>query len=157
MILERTTVGPQTEHLHKKEYPDHWERYEFVAQYVDNKKVIDIACGPGYGTALLSRASKSKVIGLDVDKETVEAASFNYGDQSDFKAISGYNWPINYDSIDIVVSLETFEHLDQHDAFLQEAKRVLKKGGLLLLSTPINEGESRFKPVNQFHLRERTR
>ncbi len=155
-ILERTLVNPETEHLHKKEYPDHWERYEWAAQFVKGKQIVDIACGPGYGTTLLSVISGVKAIGLDVDEQTVNAATINYGDKATFRAINGYNWELDSESVDIVVSMETFEHLDDTDAFLKEAQRVLVSGGLLILSTPLNETESRFSPINPFHIREYT-
>lgn len=152
--LERTTVSPKTESLHKSTYPDHWERYEFASNFVVGKKVLDIACGPGYGTALLSKRAGQTALGLDIDQDVVETAIKNYGHLAIFKSADGYNWPVDPNSIDIVVSLETFEHLDDPDAFLKEANRVLKKSGLLIISTPCNETDTRFKPINPFHLRE---
>ena len=152
--LERTTVSPSTESLHKSEYPDHWERYEFAATFVEGKKVIDIACGPGYGTALLSTKSGNITIGLDVDEEVVEGATKNYGHMAEFKKADGYTWPVESSSFDVVVSLETFEHLDNPNAFLEEASRVLKSTGILIISTPCNETATRFNPENPFHLRE---
>ena len=152
--LERTTVSPSTESFHKSEYPDHWERYEFAANFVEGKKVIDIACGPGYGTALLSKKSGQTTIGLDVDEEVVQTATKNYGHIAKFQKADGYNWPIESNSFDVVVSLETFEHLDNPEAFLQEIFRVLKPTGSLIISTPCNETETRFHPPNPFHLRE---
>lgn len=153
-IIERTRVNPDTEPIHRLEYPDHWERYEFAGKFVYKKKVLDIACGVGYGTALLSRASGNRAIGLDIDGRSVEEAISNYGNQANFKNIHDYQWPIENDSIDVLVSLETFEHLDNTSAFLCEAKRVLKLKGLLILSTPLNETDTRFNPANQFHIRE---
>jgi 2-polyprenyl-3-methyl-5-hydroxy-6-metoxy-1,4-benzoquinol methylase len=155
-ILERTTVGPHNEHLHKIQFVDHWERYEFAGQFVANKNVVDVASGPGYGTAYLSEQAGKTVLGLDVDQETVNAATHNYGHKANFKKIEGYNWDIEPNTVDVVVSLETFEHLDQPEAFLLAAKKVLKTNGKLILSTPINESEGRFKPVNPYHLREYT-
>ena len=154
IILERTIVGPGSEHLHRKNYPDHWERYEFAINYCANQKVIDVACGPGYGTALISKATSTRPIGLDVDKSTIEIARNNYGKVADFYAVEGYVWPIEDGSIDVIVSLETFEHLDDPNSFLHESLRVLKRGGILILSTPLNETESRFSPENQYHIRE---
>lgn len=155
-ILERTFVSPKTEHIHKKKYPDHWERYEFALKYCEGKKVVDVACGPGYGTAYLSKVTRSLPIGLDIDSETIKVAKLNYGEYAEFIDIEGYSWPIPDSSIDTIVSMETFEHLDAPQSFLAECARILKSGGKLVMSTPLNETESRFKPENEFHIREYT-
>jgi ubiquinone/menaquinone biosynthesis C-methylase UbiE len=154
--LERTEVKPSNEHLHKAKYPDHWERYIFAAKYLKGDRIIDVACGPAYGTALLSISSNTRVIGLDVDENTIKISSKHYGAFCDFFHITGYSWPFESNSIDSVVSLETFEHLDEPDSFLNEVHRVLKPGGNLILSTPVNETKGRFHPENPFHLREYT-
>jgi ubiquinone/menaquinone biosynthesis C-methylase UbiE len=116
--------------------PDAWERYEFASNFIKGKKIIDIACGPGYGTALLSARSGKTTIGLDIEGETVLAATKNYGDITEFKKIDGYHWPIESNSFDVVVSLETFEHVDNPDAFLQEVVRVLKPTGSFSIIKP---------------------
>lgn len=153
-FLERTEVNPENEHIHKAQFPDHWERYEFVAGFIQGGNVLDVACGPGYGSAYLSRYCNAKVIGLDIDGITVEAANRNYGNECDFIQIVGQTWPLKDGSIDTLVSLETFEHLEDPDSFLKEAKRVLKPNGKLILSTPVNNTDSRFSPDNPFHVRE---
>lgn len=154
--LERTEVKPSNEHLHRAKYPDHWERYIFATNYIKGNRIIDVACGPAYGTALLSKYSNTRVFGLDVDENTIKISSKNYGEFCDFFHIAGYSWPFETNSIDSIVSLETFEHLDNTDLFLKEAHRVLKPGGNLVLSTPLNDTMSRFNPENPFHLREYT-
>jgi SAM-dependent methyltransferase len=68
---ERTEVKPSNEHLHKANYPDHWESYYFASNYIKGDRIIDVACGPAYGTALLSKLSNTKVLGLDVDENTI--------------------------------------------------------------------------------------
>lgn len=154
--IERTEVNKNNEHLHKDKYPDHWERYYFASNFLSGNKIIDIASGPGYGTALLSEHSKTRVVGLDIDEKTIEISKKNYGFLCDFYKINGYNWPFETNQVDCIVSLETFEHLDNPDKFLAEANRVLKTGGKLILSTPLNETNSRYKPENPYHLREYT-
>ena len=153
---ERTDVNPNNEHLHKEKYPDHWERYFFAVNFLSGNKIIDIASGPGYGTALLSKHSNTRVVGLDIDEKTIETSKKNYGFLCDFYQINGYDWPFESNQVDCIVSLETFEHLDNPDKFLAEAYRVLKTGGKLILSTPLNETNSRYKPENPYHLREYT-
>jgi len=66
--------------------------------------------------------------------------------------------PFSGSSFDVVVSFETIEHVKSPRAFLAESKRVLKQGGLLILSTPNKEVVSPLfrKPLNRFHLKEFT-
>ena len=153
---ERSEVKPSNEHLHKANYPDHWERYYFASNYIKGDRIIDVACGPAYGTALLSKLSNTKVVGLDVDENTIQISRKNYGEFCEFFHIKDYSWPFESNSIDSIVSLETYEHLDDPDSFLNEAHRVLKPEGNLILSTPINETNGRFHPENPYHLREYT-
>jgi ubiquinone/menaquinone biosynthesis C-methylase UbiE len=151
---ERTEVNPNNEHLHQAEFPDHWERYFFAAKYITGGSVIDIACGPGYGTAFLSKFTNSRVLGLDIDESTIKIAQKNYGAVCDFIKIIDNRWPFENSSINFIVSLETFEHINEIYDFLDEAYRVLSPGGFIVFSTPLNETESRFKPENPFHIRE---
>lgn len=150
---ERTYTNPESEPRHRAEFPDHWERYEFARQFIKDKEVADVACGCGYGTGILAQSGK-KLIGLDIDAETIAWARQFYGDRADFRRVAGIGWPIDYHSVDMVVSLETIEHLADPKEFLAQAMRVLRRDGKLLLSTPCNELNSRYHPENQFHLRE---
>jgi SAM-dependent methyltransferase len=151
---ERTFTKPKTESIHKLEFPDHWERYEFASQYVNEKRVLDVASGCGYGTALLSRCAGIKATGLDIDREAIAWAKKYYGSCANYELIKDKIWPIKSSSIDVVVSLETLEHILNPIPFLDEIHRVLVSNGVLILSTPHNESESRFSPANPFHLRE---
>lgn len=154
MHAERTTVKPESELSHKQKFPDHWERYTFALDKIVGDKILDIACGPGYGTAFLAKELNKKVIGLDIDLPTINEAIKNYGEHADFIHVSGYTWPIPSNSVDTIISFETFEHLDQTQLFLKEARRVLKFDGIFILSTPLNENSNRFNPENPFHIRE---
>jgi len=118
---------------------EHWHRYAFAQRFVEGKRVLDAACGEGYGTALLARAARS-VVGVDIDAAVVEAARNAYAAATNlsFEAGSVTALPLADASVDIVVSFETIEHLDADDqpAMLAEFARVLAADGLLLLSSP---------------------
>lgn len=131
-------------------------RYKFASKYVKNKKVLDIACGSGYGTMMLSRAGAHKVTGIDIDQNTILDLKKQYSSISNFEFISGsvYEIPFPDEHFDVLVSMETLEHLAYPDIFLKEAKRVLKKSGKIILSTPLNEGQDRLTPQNPYHVRE---
>jgi ubiquinone/menaquinone biosynthesis C-methylase UbiE len=142
-VIEDETA---TEHLH---------RYAFAMELCRNASVVDIACGEGYGSALLATVA-ADVTGIDIDPSVVKFASGKYV-RNNLRFLQGNTSaiPLNSASADIVVSFETIEHHDQHDAMLQEIKRILKPGGLLVISTPDRHAysdERNFK--NQFHVKE---
>jgi len=138
-------------------YP-HWHRYLFAEQLVRDKHVLDLACGEGYGSTLLAQSSKT-VIGLDKDSKSIINALKKYlRDNLFFLVGSVTDIPIKgKDIFDIIVSFETIEHLDKelHRGLLDEVKRLLRKSGIFLISTPNRSfcGDSNlFK--NEFHLKE---
>jgi len=137
---------------------EHWHRYAFARRFVEGKRVLDAACGEGYGTALLGAVAAS-VIGVDIDMATIERAVAAYGDAKRIRFIAssctGLRLPTA--TIDVVVSFETIEHLDAGDqlAMLIEFARVLTPDGLLIMSSPnkrLYSDEREY--VNKFHLRE---
>ena len=136
---------------------EHYQRYLFAEKLVSGKTVLDAACGEGYGSALLARQAES-VTGLDIDEAAVSHANQKYaGEKISFFAGSIDRLPFPDDSFDVVVSFETIEHVDEkmQEAFLKEIRRVLKKGGSVILSTP-NKAvyTDRVKGVNKFHVKE---
>lgn len=132
---------------------EHAARYAFALPRVAGRTVLDIACGTGYGIAILNKQARF-VIGVDVD---IEAAKEARGECSENSAVligDGLRLPFADESFDAVTSFETLEHLHERSRFLGELHRVLGSGGLLLLSTPnanytlpING-----KPSNPFHV-----
>jgi len=135
-------------------------RYAFAAQFVKNKTVLDIACGSGYGSSyLLSKGAKA-VTGGDISEETIEYAKARYWkDNLNFLPVNAEQLPFANNSFDVVVSIETIEHLKNHENFLVECRRVMKDGGTFICSTPNKEvmplnPTSPEKPSNPFHIKE---
>ncbi len=136
---------------------EHWHRYHFVQNFVKGKNVCDIACGEGYGSALISCVAKT-VVGVDIDKGTVQSAKKKYQAYSNLKFITNnaLQTQFNNDEFDVVVSFETLEHLVEHDDLLTEFKRILKPDGLLIISTPDKDAHSDSDVENHYHEKELT-
>lgn len=122
---------------HRNPYRDAFEwRYRWVAPYCQNKVVLDVPCGMGWGTSLI-QGTKS-LTGVDIDTASIAEANQRYSDSAQFKVGSMAELPFFDDSVDVVVCLEGIEHVpvDIGDQFLHEASRVLISQGKLLLSSP---------------------
>lgn len=149
-VVERIVVG-------KVEYDvfmEHISRYLFASKYVQNKKVLDIACGTGYGTKVLSKVAK-EVYGVDIFSEAIEYAVNSYNSQNIYFITGDCEYiPFSSGTFDVVISFETIEHLNNPKKFLKEINRILKKDGLFLVSTP----DKTFSQVEgPYHVKEFTR
>ena len=135
---------------------EHLARYNFAKKFAGGKVVLDIACGTGYGSDILASSGAKQVIGLDNSAVVIKEAGRKY-QSSNLKFFTGeaskINWSDNY--FDLVVSFETIEHLANYRQFLEEIYRVLKKDGLLIISTPNRHLVSCYliyrHPFNKFH------
>lgn len=134
---------------------EHLHRYAIAKEFVQNKRVLDIACGEGYGSNLLA-ASAHFVNGVDIDQATITHASQKYKKENlSFTQGSVEKIPFEVHTFDVVVSFETLEHTTEHISMLKEIKRVLKPGGLLLISTPDKKSYSDIPGYkNPFHKKE---
>ena len=134
---------------------EHFHRYVFARELVRGKRVLDAACGEGYGSALLAQAAES-VEGVDLSVQAIEHARVLFrSDTLRFKQADCTELPFEEGEFDCVVSFETLEHLEQHEKLLREFRRVLKPEGFLLISTPDKAiYTDRLKNSNEYHLRE---
>jgi len=131
---------------------EHLHRYALAFGLAKGKRVLDIACGEGYGANLLADVG-SKVIGVDLDAATIAHAKAKYRRRNlHFVRGSCTEIPCADHSIDLVASFETIEHISEHDAFLSEIKRVLAPGGILVISSPHKaEYQKVSEASNPFH------
>jgi SAM-dependent methyltransferase len=137
---------------------EHWHRYAFARRFVAGKRVLDAACGEGYGSALLGEAAAS-VVGVDIDGPTIAHAGSRYGNDGRVRFIEGSctELPLPDASIDVVVSFETIEHLREEDQprMVAEFARVLSPGGIVVISSPNKRLYSDERSyINEFHLHE---
>jgi SAM-dependent methyltransferase len=137
---------------------EHWHRYAFARRYVAGKRVLDVACGEGYGTALLAGVAGA-VTGIDIDAGAVAHARKTYAALPNLRFAEGSaaRLPLPDASVDVVVSFETIEHLPRADQprMLAEIARVLAADGVLVMSAPNPVEYSTARNYrNPFHLHE---
>lgn len=141
IIPSETFGGPLAVHL---------KRYEFAARFCRGKVVLDAACGVGYGSSFLSNTAK-EVIGVDISAEAITYAKDHYQKENTrFQMMDAGNLDFPERYFDLVCSFETLEHLDNPLNFLAEVKRVLKEGGIVIISTP-QAKKTVSKPGNPYH------
>src|SRR5262245_34041825 len=143
--LEEAAIG--YEHLH---------RYAYATQFVQNKRVLDLACGEGYGSYLLARTAES-VVGIDIDEDAIRHARNKYLKQNiEFKVGSITEVPIvGEHCFDVAVCYEALEHIEDHHKLLGEVKRLLTPDGIFIVSTPnktVYTDEPQY--TNPFHVHE---
>ena len=134
---------------------EHLHRYALAKELARDKIVLDLACGEGYGSNLLSGLSR-RVIGVDISADSIRHASRKYiRNNLEFRVGAATDFPVESESIDLVVSFETLEHLVEHEVMMAEIKRVLAPGGMLIMSTPNRRNYSDIPGYsNPFHLKE---
>lgn len=147
---ERVVPGRTPEIL----FREHEERYVFASQYVPGKTVLDLACGIGIGTDHLRKTGAATCYGIDIDPAVIQYARTAY-ENCVFLCGDATCLSLPDNSMDVVVSLETIEHVQGQQKFLLECKRVLRPHGLFICSTP-NRVIYRWQGQNPFHVRELT-
>jgi 2-polyprenyl-3-methyl-5-hydroxy-6-metoxy-1,4-benzoquinol methylase len=119
----------------------HCYRYHVAAEFVrPGDIVLDIACGYGYGSHLLfARSRAARVIGADVDGDSIEYARAHYARDGVVEFREGDAQALDWlpdNSVDFVASFETIEHLADPESFLREVRRVLRPAGRAMFSAP---------------------
>jgi len=139
---------------------EHYHRYCFASRFAKNRRILDIACGEGYGSAFLAKWA-SEVIGIDSDRTTIDHAANKYSSMHNltFKVGRCETGHEDLGSFDLVVSYETIEHLTENDqvALLNNIGSILKQDGIFIVSSPEkNEYAAAVQGKNQFHKHEMT-
>ena len=135
---------------------EHAHRYWWSSSFVKGKHVLDIACGVGYGTAILAKEAEF-VLGVDLSEEAIAEARTRYFRPNSAFQVGDCRTFETKELFDVCVSFETFEHLDKdgQQEFLKRVKAALKPNGTLIISTPnIAEYSENSGMQNEFHLHE---
>ena len=136
---------------------EHLARYLFAARLARRRRVLDIGCGAGYGSAELARTAAA-VTGIDVSPEAVALARSSYGVPNlEFLAASATALPFPDASFDLITCFEVIEHIDEWNLLLDAARRLLAPGAQFIVSTPNKsyyaESRAQIGP-NPYHVHE---
>lgn len=107
--------------------------YEWIAARVAGKRVVDMACGEGYGSDVLARTARS-VVGVDANPEAHEHARLRYVRPNlrfARELVESFSEPC-----DVVVFLQTIEHVKDAGSILEHFRSILEPGGVAYVSTP---------------------
>ena len=111
----------------------HLAVYEWIAARVEGRRVVDLACGEGYGSAVLARTAAS-VVGVDANPEAYEHARARYADgdlRIDRDMVERWTG-----DVDCVVFLQTIEHVHDPDGVLAHIRELVGPRGVAYVSTP---------------------
>ncbi|MGY4710129.1 class I SAM-dependent methyltransferase [Mycolicibacterium sp. CBM1] len=148
---ERTVPGLAQENYW---FRRHEVVYRRLSSLCAGRDVLEAGCGEGYGADLLASVA-TRVIAVDYDAATVAHVRARY---PRVQVVAGNlaSLPLPDASVDVVVNFQVIEHLWDQPQFVTECFRVLRPGGLLLMSTPnrITFSPGLDTPVNPFHTRE---
>ncbi|MBA7625849.1 Ubiquinone biosynthesis O-methyltransferase [subsurface metagenome] len=138
-------------------WQEHISRYVFASRFTRDKVVLDVACGAGYGSMFLAERDAQKVVAGDISRDAIEYARAHYRSHNlEVVRLDAAKLPFCDNSLDVIVSFETIEHLKEYENFLSECKRALKDKGLFICSTPNKEIHSprTQKPSSIYHVKE---
>ncbi|MEA3004438.1 MAG: hypothetical protein QOH81_3226 [Sphingomonadales bacterium] len=134
-------------------YRLHIERYDFASRFISSGRVLDCACGVGYGSHRLLAGGDhtQRVTGVDIDESAVAYARANFIDPR-LDYICADAAIFDGEPFDMIVSFETIEHVADPELLIENFLRLLAPGGLLIASVPVTPSVD----VNPFHLHDFT-
>lgn len=141
---------------------DHVERYRFACQFAAGKSVLDIACGIGYSAPMYLEAGAKDYLGVDLNSEVLEAARSSYETEKSKYVVGDITKFDCGRQFDLVSCFETIEHVPVYNEAIANLFKLVKPGGLLLVSSPnrpVTSPSARSltdKPENPFHTQEFT-
>lgn len=114
----------------------HRQRYQKASEYVSGKRVLDAGCGVGYGTQILARAGAELAVGVDLGPEALDYARLHYpAVKAEYRQMDLTSLQWDDGTFDVAVAFGVLER-SQAGRILSELRRVVRPGGLVLISTP---------------------
>ena len=135
---------------------EHWHRYVFARAFAPGRRVLDAACGEGYGSAMLAPSAAS-VLGVDIADAAIAHARQRYGKHANLRFEQGDCTALTCGDaqFDLIVSFETLEHLAAQEALIAGFARALADDGMLIVSSPDKRTYSEKSGFrNEYHVRE---
>ena len=157
--MERLDLSQKPEYA-LEESAIHCARYANILHLVKDKVVLDIACGEGYGAALLKKAGAKRVVAVDISAESIETAKKLFGDFGVEYLAGDANSAAELCGValfDVVISIETIEHIKTPETFLQSIKSTAKDDAIFYITCPNDYWYYPTKEQsNPFHIRKYT-
>lgn len=117
----------------------HIARYALVRNLCQGKKVLDVACGEGYGSRLLLDWGASEVVGFDISESAIASARKNFA-KPGIRYVCGdaqnVDQVITDEKFDLIISIETLEHLEQPNEYLAALGRLRTENACILITCP---------------------
>ncbi|SAL48185.1 type 11 methyltransferase [Caballeronia cordobensis] len=137
----------------------HIARYLTVKDLCSGRKVLDVACGEGYGSWLISKWGAKSVLGVDISEKAVANAKKRFkADGLTFECGSGEKLAelAGPQQFDLIVSMETIEHVDDPELFLENIKSLASDNATIVISAPNDYWYYDRGGFNEFHKRKFT-
>lgn len=136
--------------------------FKEIKNHTNVKKILDAGCGVGQISKVLKEAG-FEVTGIDISQQAINEARQNFSNVEFIRSSIDSRLPFNNESFDAIYCTEVIEHVYDTDTAIQEMARVLKRGGVLFISTPyhglvksliivLSKFERHFSP-NKSHIR----
>lgn len=141
-------------------FANHLMRYKFACDMLTSAgarplKILDVACGAGYGTAFMAhRLPDAQVEGRDISEDSIEFARRNYAQYGCRFDIEDLRHAPSHEEFDCIVSFETLEHIDFPEQYFDSISSRLADGGRLVLSVPDKRSNIDAGYLNEYHLNE---
>ena len=128
-------------------------RVRTIFEWIDPQEgslILDIPCGRGFYLNMFRYVSKCRLIGADLDRDVIYKARENVGHLPDLilNHASIYELPYPDNTFDAAILSEVLEHLDDDVSALKEIYRVLKPGGVVVITVPNANYPFLWDPVN---------
>jgi SAM-dependent methyltransferase len=157
--IERLSFAPDEPHQ-AIEAAIHLCRYQLARPLCSGKRVLDVACGEGYGARLMLDWGAASVDGVDVSEEAIARANDLFrGERVRFHQLAAERLEETFapGSFDLAITLETMEHVPDPASFLRSLRRLVAPGGAIVVSCPNDHWYyPREEDRNPFHLRKFT-
>ncbi len=153
MALERISFDKRTLPYDAQFAAQHSVRYLLVREQVEGKRVLDVACGQGFGSHLMAQWGAAQVVGVDIAREAVEVArsifphkrvQYLVGDAINLDKVLDNEPPF-----DVIVCLETIEHVSQPERLLEHLASFRGPDSTLVISCPNGHIETGLNPYHQ--------